>query len=84
MGIPTVKREKGHYLINTLHSLLNELSEEQKNDCVVIVLVAEVSVHGEVQCVDRKTIQRCDSVGDAAKCCQQGLWQGFLQGWRRL
>ncbi|XP_010007228.1 PREDICTED: glycosyltransferase 54 domain-containing protein [Chaetura pelagica] len=43
MGIPTVKREKQHYLINTLHSLLFELSEEQKNDCVIIIFVAEVN-----------------------------------------
>ncbi|XP_010175492.1 alpha-1,3-mannosyl-glycoprotein 4-beta-N-acetylglucosaminyltransferase B [Antrostomus carolinensis] len=43
MGIPTVKREKQHYLINTLNSLLYELSEEQKNDCVIIVFVAEVN-----------------------------------------
>ncbi|XP_029880227.1 alpha-1,3-mannosyl-glycoprotein 4-beta-N-acetylglucosaminyltransferase-like protein MGAT4D isoform X2 [Aquila chrysaetos chrysaetos] len=43
MGIPTVKREKQHYLINTLHSLLYELSEEQKNDCVIIIFVAEVN-----------------------------------------
>ncbi|XP_009866619.1 PREDICTED: alpha-1,3-mannosyl-glycoprotein 4-beta-N-acetylglucosaminyltransferase B-like [Apaloderma vittatum] len=43
MGIPTVKREKQHYLLNTLHSLLYELSEEQKNDCLIIVLVAEVN-----------------------------------------
>ncbi|XP_010180415.1 PREDICTED: alpha-1,3-mannosyl-glycoprotein 4-beta-N-acetylglucosaminyltransferase B-like, partial [Mesitornis unicolor] len=43
MGIPTVKRDKQHYLMNTLHSLLYELSEEQKNDCVIIVFVAEVN-----------------------------------------
>lgn len=49
MGIPTVKREKQHYLINTLHSLLYELSEEQKNDCVIIIFVAEVSLNGKAQ-----------------------------------
>ncbi|NXW10145.1 MGT4B acetylglucosaminyltransferase, partial [Fregetta grallaria] len=49
MGIPTVKREKQDYLINTLHFLLYELSEEQKNDCVIIVFVAEVSLPGKVQ-----------------------------------
>uniref|UniRef100_A0A663NB64 MGAT4 family member D n=1 Tax=Athene cunicularia TaxID=194338 RepID=A0A663NB64_ATHCN len=43
MGIPTVKREKQHYLINTLHSLLYEFSEEQKNDCVIIIFIAEVN-----------------------------------------
>ncbi|NXF21873.1 MGT4B acetylglucosaminyltransferase, partial [Rhodinocichla rosea] len=47
MGIPTVKREKQNYLIDTLHSLLYQLSEEQKKDCVIIIFVAEVSVHGK-------------------------------------
>ncbi|NXK34786.1 MGT4B acetylglucosaminyltransferase, partial [Piprites chloris] len=48
MGIPTVKREKKNYLISTLHSLLQGLSEEQKKDCVIIIFVAEVSLHGKV------------------------------------
>lgn len=56
MGIPTVKREKQHYLISTLHSLLYELSEEEKNDCLIIVFIAEVSLCGKVQYADRKTI----------------------------
>ncbi|XP_035182212.1 alpha-1,3-mannosyl-glycoprotein 4-beta-N-acetylglucosaminyltransferase-like protein MGAT4D isoform X1 [Oxyura jamaicensis] len=43
MGIPTVKREKQSYLMTTLHSLFYELSEEQKNDCVIIIFVAEVN-----------------------------------------
>uniref|UniRef100_A0A8B9GA14 MGAT4 family member D n=1 Tax=Amazona collaria TaxID=241587 RepID=A0A8B9GA14_9PSIT len=47
MGIPTLKREKQHYLISTLHSLLYELSEEEKNDCMIIVFVAEVSFIAE-------------------------------------
>ncbi|KAM4900568.1 alpha-1,3-mannosyl-glycoprotein 4-beta-N-acetylglucosaminyltransferase-like protein MGAT4D isoform 3-T5 [Sylvia borin] len=42
MGIPTVKREKQNYLIDTLNSLLYELSEEQKKDCVIIIFIAEV------------------------------------------
>ncbi|KGL80785.1 Alpha-1,3-mannosyl-glycoprotein 4-beta-N-acetylglucosaminyltransferase B, partial [Tinamus guttatus] len=45
MGIPTVKREKQSYLMNTLHSLLYGLSEEQKNDCVIIIFVAEVGYY---------------------------------------
>ncbi|NXA11211.1 MGT4B acetylglucosaminyltransferase, partial [Sapayoa aenigma] len=56
MGIPTVKREKQNYLISTLHSLLYELSEEQKEDCIIIIFVAEVSWHGKVQYADRKTM----------------------------
>ncbi|XP_019389923.1 PREDICTED: alpha-1,3-mannosyl-glycoprotein 4-beta-N-acetylglucosaminyltransferase-like protein MGAT4D [Crocodylus porosus] len=43
MGIPTVKREKQSYLIDTLNSLFFDASEEQKNDCVVIIFVAEVN-----------------------------------------
>ncbi|XP_030306544.1 alpha-1,3-mannosyl-glycoprotein 4-beta-N-acetylglucosaminyltransferase-like protein MGAT4D [Calypte anna] len=43
MGIPTVKRKKEDYLINTLQSLLYELSEEQKNSCLIIIFVAEVN-----------------------------------------
>ncbi|NWI94905.1 MGT4B acetylglucosaminyltransferase, partial [Pitta sordida] len=43
MGIPTVKRENQNYLISTLHSLLYELSEEQKKDCIIIIFVAEVT-----------------------------------------
>uniref|UniRef100_A0A7M4ENQ7 MGAT4 family member D n=1 Tax=Crocodylus porosus TaxID=8502 RepID=A0A7M4ENQ7_CROPO len=39
MGIPTVKREKQSYLIDTLNSLFFDASEEQKNDCVVIIFV---------------------------------------------
>ncbi|NXB64114.1 MGT4B acetylglucosaminyltransferase, partial [Struthidea cinerea] len=44
MGIPTVKREKQNYLLDTLHSLLYKLSEEQKKDCIIIVFIAEVSL----------------------------------------
>ncbi|XP_015481100.1 alpha-1,3-mannosyl-glycoprotein 4-beta-N-acetylglucosaminyltransferase-like protein MGAT4D isoform X4 [Parus major] len=43
MGIPTVKREKQNYLIDTLHSLLYQLSEEQKKDCIIIIFIAEVN-----------------------------------------
>ncbi|NXR65985.1 MGT4B acetylglucosaminyltransferase, partial [Rhadina sibilatrix] len=42
MGIPTVKRKKKNYLIDTLHSLLYQLSEEQEKDCVIIIFIAEV------------------------------------------
>lgn len=59
MGIPTVKREKQNYLIDTLHSLLYQLSEEQKKDCVIIIFVAEVSVHGKRQDADKKYGNLC-------------------------
>lgn len=55
MGIPTVKREKQSYLMTTLHSLFYELSEEQKNDCVIIIFVAEVSFCREGKHTSRNT-----------------------------
>ncbi len=44
MGIPTVKRKVKSYLSETLHSLIDKLSAEEKLDCVIIVFVGEVSV----------------------------------------
>uniref|UniRef100_A0A8C4X3F2 Alpha-1,3-mannosyl-glycoprotein 4-beta-N-acetylglucosaminyltransferase A n=1 Tax=Erpetoichthys calabaricus TaxID=27687 RepID=A0A8C4X3F2_ERPCA len=43
-GIPTVKREKESYLMETLKSLLFELTKEEKDDCVIVVFIAEVDV----------------------------------------
>uniref|UniRef100_A0A8C4HCZ8 Alpha-1,3-mannosyl-glycoprotein 4-beta-N-acetylglucosaminyltransferase A n=1 Tax=Dicentrarchus labrax TaxID=13489 RepID=A0A8C4HCZ8_DICLA len=45
MGIPTVKRKVKSYLSETLRSLIDKLSPEEKLDCVIIVFV------GEVMCV---------------------------------
>nr|XP_046262109.1 alpha-1,3-mannosyl-glycoprotein 4-beta-N-acetylglucosaminyltransferase B-like [Scatophagus argus] len=42
MGIPTVKREKQSYLVNTLSSLLYSLTSVQRRDLLIIVFVAEV------------------------------------------
>ncbi|KAM3613429.1 uncharacterized protein V6R79_025996 [Siganus canaliculatus] len=41
MGIPTVKREKQSYLVNTLSSLLFSLTPAQQQDLLIIVFVAE-------------------------------------------
>uniref|UniRef100_A0A8C7GYY6 Alpha-1,3-mannosyl-glycoprotein 4-beta-N-acetylglucosaminyltransferase A n=1 Tax=Oncorhynchus kisutch TaxID=8019 RepID=A0A8C7GYY6_ONCKI len=41
MGIPTVKRKVKSYLAETLHSLIDKLSPEEKLDCVIIVFVGE-------------------------------------------
>uniref|UniRef100_A0A8C6WUP8 Alpha-1,3-mannosyl-glycoprotein 4-beta-N-acetylglucosaminyltransferase A n=1 Tax=Neogobius melanostomus TaxID=47308 RepID=A0A8C6WUP8_9GOBI len=43
MGIPTVKRKVKSYLSETLRSLIDKLSAEEKLDCVIIVYVGEVS-----------------------------------------
>lgn len=44
LGIPTVKREKQNYLMDTLNSLLYELSQEERSDCIIIVFIAETDV----------------------------------------
>ncbi|XP_028271906.1 alpha-1,3-mannosyl-glycoprotein 4-beta-N-acetylglucosaminyltransferase B-like [Parambassis ranga] len=41
LGIPTVKREKQSYLMNTLSSLLYSLTPPQSQDLLIIVFVAE-------------------------------------------
>lgn len=43
MGIPSVRREVHSYLTDTLHSLISELSPQEKEDSVIVVLIAEVS-----------------------------------------
>ncbi|XP_030638641.1 alpha-1,3-mannosyl-glycoprotein 4-beta-N-acetylglucosaminyltransferase B [Chanos chanos] len=40
-GVPTVRRQKQSYLLNTLGSLLFDLSSSEKNDIVIIVFIAE-------------------------------------------
>ncbi|XP_012515851.1 PREDICTED: alpha-1,3-mannosyl-glycoprotein 4-beta-N-acetylglucosaminyltransferase B isoform X1 [Propithecus coquereli] len=41
MGIPSVRREVHSYLADTLHSLISELSPQEKEDSVIVVLIAE-------------------------------------------
>ncbi|XP_028846965.1 alpha-1,3-mannosyl-glycoprotein 4-beta-N-acetylglucosaminyltransferase A isoform X2 [Denticeps clupeoides] len=45
MGIPTVKRKVKSYLPETLRSLIDKLSPEEKLDCVIIVFVGETDVN---------------------------------------
>lgn len=44
MGIPTVKREVKSYLVETLHSLIDNLYPEEKLDCVIVVFIGEVII----------------------------------------
>ncbi|XP_078117518.1 alpha-1,3-mannosyl-glycoprotein 4-beta-N-acetylglucosaminyltransferase B [Sander vitreus] len=41
MGVPSVKREVHSYLTDTLTSLMSELSLAEKEDCVIVVFIAE-------------------------------------------
>ncbi|XP_034961525.1 alpha-1,3-mannosyl-glycoprotein 4-beta-N-acetylglucosaminyltransferase B isoform X1 [Zootoca vivipara] len=41
MGIPSVKREVHSYLTDTLNSLISELNQQEKEDTVIVVMIAE-------------------------------------------
>uniref|UniRef100_A0A8C7UQJ2 Alpha-1,3-mannosyl-glycoprotein 4-beta-N-acetylglucosaminyltransferase B n=1 Tax=Oncorhynchus mykiss TaxID=8022 RepID=A0A8C7UQJ2_ONCMY len=43
MGVPSVKREVHSYLTDTLSSLMTELSAAEKEDCVIVVFIAETN-----------------------------------------
>ena len=44
MGIPTIKRERDSYLLQTLESLLSNLDEMEQEDCLIVVFVGEVII----------------------------------------
>ncbi|GIY23385.1 alpha-1,3-mannosyl-glycoprotein 4-beta-N-acetylglucosaminyltransferase A [Caerostris extrusa] len=41
LGIPTVKRDVQSYLMSTLQNLIENMSPEEKMDCIIIVFIAE-------------------------------------------
>uniref|UniRef100_A0AAR2K8P6 MGAT4 conserved region domain-containing protein n=1 Tax=Pygocentrus nattereri TaxID=42514 RepID=A0AAR2K8P6_PYGNA len=41
LGVPTVRRQKQSYLVNTVSSLIFDLTPAQKNDIVIVIFVAE-------------------------------------------
>uniref|UniRef100_A0A8C2E2G4 Zgc:154054 n=1 Tax=Cyprinus carpio TaxID=7962 RepID=A0A8C2E2G4_CYPCA len=43
LGVPTVHRQKQSYLVNTLQSLLYDLSTAERKDIVIVVFVAETN-----------------------------------------
>ena len=42
MGVPTIKRERESYLLQTLQSLLDGLNEQEKHDVLIVVFIGEV------------------------------------------
>ncbi len=42
IGVPTIKREKTSYLLETLKSLFDAMNELEKTDALVVVMIAEV------------------------------------------
>ncbi|PFX20788.1 Alpha-1,3-mannosyl-glycoprotein 4-beta-N-acetylglucosaminyltransferase B [Stylophora pistillata] len=43
-GIPTIKRERTSYLLDTLVSLLDAMSQEDKDDCVIVIFIGETDI----------------------------------------
>uniref|UniRef100_A0A3Q2YLY1 Alpha-1,3-mannosyl-glycoprotein 4-beta-N-acetylglucosaminyltransferase B n=1 Tax=Hippocampus comes TaxID=109280 RepID=A0A3Q2YLY1_HIPCM len=52
MGVPSVKREVHSYLTDTLNSLMSQLSAAEKDDCVIVVLIAEADHQYAVSVAD--------------------------------
>lgn len=44
IGVPTIKREKTSYLTKTLASLIADLNQEESDDCLIVVFIAEVGI----------------------------------------
>jgi len=49
IGIPTIKREKTSYLLETLKSLFDAMNDLEKTDVLVVVLIAEIDDQAFVQ-----------------------------------
>lgn len=45
IGVPTVKREKQNYLMDTLQNLVDGMNISEANDTLIVVFIAEVSIH---------------------------------------
>lgn len=43
LGIPTVRREKQSYLMDTLQNLVDGMTTEEADDALIVIFVAEVS-----------------------------------------
>ncbi|XP_018572245.1 alpha-1,3-mannosyl-glycoprotein 4-beta-N-acetylglucosaminyltransferase B [Anoplophora glabripennis] len=49
MGVPTVKREKQSYLLDTLQNLIEGMTAEEANDSLIVVFVAETDLEYVLQ-----------------------------------
>uniref|UniRef100_A0A2S2NK94 Alpha-1,3-mannosyl-glycoprotein 4-beta-N-acetylglucosaminyltransferase B n=1 Tax=Schizaphis graminum TaxID=13262 RepID=A0A2S2NK94_SCHGA len=43
-GIPTVRRKKQNYLIQTLISLVSNMNQTERDDSLIVVMIAEVNL----------------------------------------
>jgi len=49
IGVPTIKREKTSYLLETLKSLFDAMNDLEKSDALVVVMIAEMEDQSFVQ-----------------------------------
>lgn len=49
MGVPTVKRDKQNYLMDTLQNLINGMTPQETNDSLIVVFVAETDLEYVLQ-----------------------------------
>ncbi|GFR64112.1 alpha-1,3-mannosyl-glycoprotein 4-beta-N-acetylglucosaminyltransferase A [Elysia marginata] len=79
IGVPTIKREKSSYLIQTLNSLIQSLTAQESQDCVIVVFIAEDMLAG----------RNFDRIQDLAKAVNSELqtipeedYQGVFRKWQ--
>lgn len=41
-GVPTIKRYKATYVLDTIQSLVKGISDEERRDCIIIIFIAEI------------------------------------------
>lgn len=44
IGIPTIKRDKTSYLLETLKSVLDAMNDLEKSEALIVVMIAEVRI----------------------------------------
>ncbi|XP_077984069.1 alpha-1,3-mannosyl-glycoprotein 4-beta-N-acetylglucosaminyltransferase A-like [Glandiceps talaboti] len=52
IGLPTIKREVQTYLYDTLRSLIDGLSEEEKLECVIVIFIGETDLQYTTKVAD--------------------------------
>nr|CAH7748874.1 unnamed protein product [Callosobruchus chinensis] len=55
MGVPTVRREKQSYLMDTLQNLVDGMTTQEADDALIVVFVGEVSSSSGVR-PDRSSV----------------------------
>ncbi|ELW66880.1 Alpha-1,3-mannosyl-glycoprotein 4-beta-N-acetylglucosaminyltransferase B [Tupaia chinensis] len=71
MGIPSVRREVHSYLTDTLHSLISELSPQEKEDSVIVVLIAEASGPAARRGDKGRLVARSNKGYSRGQCCRK-------------